>query len=44
MDYGRFDEHPDHLNTPDGVVDLRTGKRLPHSDKFRFTAISRASY
>lgn len=44
MDYGKFDQHPNHLNTPDGVIDLQTGEHLPHSDKFRFTAITRASY
>lgn len=42
--YGAWDNHPDHLNTPDGVVDLRTGKVEPHSDAYRFTAITRVSY
>lgn len=44
MDYAAFDQHPDHLNTPSGVVDLRTGMLLPHSDKFLFTAMTNADY
>lgn len=39
-----FDTALDHLNTPSGVVNLRTGKLLPHSDKFRFTKITGAAY
>lgn len=42
--YGSWDNHPHHLNTPDGVVDLRTGTVEPHSDAYRFTAITRVSY
>lgn len=42
--YGAWDNHPHHLNTPGGVVDLRTGTVEPHSDDYRFTAITRVSY
>lgn len=42
--YGAWDNHPNHLNTPNGVVDLRTGTIEPHSDAFRFTAITRVNY
>lgn len=42
--YGSWDNHPNHLNTPTGVVDLRTGIVEPHSDAYRFTAITRVSY
>ncbi len=31
-----FDTALDHLNTPSGIVNLRTGKLLPHSNEFRF--------
>lgn len=39
-----FDTALDHLNTPSGVVDLRTGELLPHSSEFRFTKITGAPY
>jgi len=42
--YGAWDNHPDHLNTPNGVVNLRTGLVEPHSDAFRFTAITKVDY
>lgn len=42
--YGEFDNHPNHLNTPNGVIDLRTGKVEPHSLDFKFTSITRVSY
>lgn len=42
--YGAWDNHPNHLNTPGGVVDLRTGTVEPHSDAYRFTMITRVSY
>lgn len=42
--YSAWDNHPNHLNTPNGVVDLRTGTIEPHSDAFRFTAITRVNY
>ncbi|MDL5351586.1 phage/plasmid primase, P4 family [Microbacterium sp. zg-YB36] len=42
--YGAWDNHPNHLNTPNGVVDLRTGIIEPHSDAYRFTAITRVNY
>lgn len=44
VSYSTFDNHPEHLNTPSGVVDLRTGRVVPHSDAFRFTKITRASF
>lgn len=34
-----FDQHPDHLNCDNGVIDLRTGELIPHKEAgdFRFT-------
>jgi P4 family phage/plasmid primase-like protien len=42
--YGEFDNHPNHLNTPDGVVDLRTGRVEPHSLAYKFTSVTQVSY
>ncbi len=42
--YSEFDNHPDHLNTPNGVVDLRSGSVQAHSLDFKFTSITRVSY
>ncbi|MEW2014309.1 MULTISPECIES: DNA primase family protein [Microbacterium] len=42
--YDLWDNHPYHLNTPNGVVDLRTGTVEAHSEAYRFTAITRVSY
>lgn len=44
VSYSEFDTHPDHLNTPGGIVNLRTGVLEPHSDAFKFTRITKASY
>jgi len=39
-----FDAHPDLLNTPSGVVDLRTGELGEHDPGLYFTRITRAPY
>lgn len=39
-----FTEDPDLLNTPEGVVDLTTGKLFPHDRELRLTKITRAHY
>jgi putative DNA primase/helicase len=39
-----FDAHPDLLNTPSGVVDLRTGAVCPHDPKLLLTKITRGAY
>lgn len=39
-----FDNHPDLLNTPSGVVDLRTGKLKKHRPDYFFTRITGAAY
>jgi putative DNA primase/helicase len=39
-----FDAHPDLLNTPTGVVDLRTGDLRPHDPLLYLTHITAASY
>lgn len=39
-----LDAHPDLLNTPTGVVDLKTGKLLPSSPSYFFTRVTAASY
>tara|TARA_B100000700_G_scaffold110520_1_gene124508 strand:+ start:2306 stop:4849 length:2544 start_codon:yes stop_codon:yes gene_type:complete len=39
-----FDAHPDLLNTPSGVVDLRTGSLLPHDPALYFTKMTDAPY
>jgi P4 family phage/plasmid primase-like protien len=39
-----FDAHPHLLNTPDGVVDLRTGATTPHDPDQRLTKITRGCY
>jgi P4 family phage/plasmid primase-like protien len=39
-----FDAHPDLLNTPSGVVDLRTGALGPHDPDLLLTKITRARY
>lgn len=38
------DAHPDLLNTPSGVVDLRTSELLPHDPALMFTKITAAPY
>jgi putative DNA primase/helicase len=39
-----FDAHPDLLNTPTGVVDLRTGELMPHDPELFFTKITGVGY
>jgi putative DNA primase/helicase len=39
-----FDAHPDLLNTPSGVVDLRTATVRPHDPKLLLTKITRGAY
>jgi hypothetical protein len=39
-----FDTHPDLLNCPNGIVDLRTGTLLDHSPALRFTQVTGADY
>lgn len=39
-----LDSHPDLLNTPEGVVDLRTGTVTPHNPKLLLTKVSKGSY
>ncbi|HEY1700794.1 MAG TPA: phage/plasmid primase, P4 family [Trebonia sp.] len=43
-DAGAFDAHPDLLNTPEGIVDLRNGTVLPHNPELLLTKITRGSY
>lgn len=39
-----FDKHPDHINTPKGILHLPTLETLPHDPKFYFTKITKGSY
>ncbi|HZN75692.1 MAG TPA: phage/plasmid primase, P4 family [Micromonosporaceae bacterium] len=39
-----FDAHPDLLNTPSGVVDMRTGDALSHSADLLLTKMTSGSY
>ncbi|MGA5220980.1 DNA primase family protein [Streptomyces cinereoruber] len=39
-----FDSHPDLLNTPSGVVDLKSGELRPHDPWLYLTHITAASY
>lgn len=39
-----FDTHHDLLNTPDGVLDLRTLETAPHDPSYRFTKITKVSF
>lgn len=39
-----FDSHPDLLNTPSGVVDLRTGQLGPHDPTLYLTKITAVGY
>ena len=39
-----FDAHPDLLNTPSGVVDLRTGELLEADPAYRFTKVTGVPY
>jgi putative DNA primase/helicase len=40
----RFDTHPDLLNTPSKVVDLRTGEPLEHDPALYFTQVAGVDY
>jgi putative DNA primase/helicase len=39
-----LDAHPDLLNTPEGVVNMRTGKLLPHDPDLKMTKMTRGNY
>lgn len=39
-----FDAHPDLLNTPGGVVDMKTGDVMPHSPDLLLTKMTSGSY
>jgi P4 family phage/plasmid primase-like protien len=41
---GRFDADPDLLNAANGVVDLRTGKLMPHDPEYRMTKLASVGY
>lgn len=44
VDAAAFDAQADMLNTPTGIVDLRTGELLPHDPLLRFTKITGVGY
>lgn len=44
VDYALLDADPDLLNTPAGVVDLRTGQVFRHDPKYLMTKLTRGSY
>lgn len=43
-DLTEFDAHPDLLNTPNGVVDLRTGELMEPDPDYRFTKVTGVPY
>ena len=43
-DPAEFDTHPDLLNAPNGVIDLRTGVLGEHNPALRFTQVAGAAY
>lgn len=43
-DAAEFDTHHDLLNTPGGVVDLRTGEVMPHDPNLLMTKVTKVSY
>ncbi|GAB3255789.1 phage/plasmid primase, P4 family [Arthrobacter pigmenti] len=43
-DAASFDSHPDLLNCNNGVVDLRTGKLLPHDPAYLMTKVTKVDY
>lgn len=43
-DAADFDQQPDLLNTPSGVVDLTTGTLLPHDPDYLLTKMTAAAY
>lgn len=40
----RVDAHPDYLNTPSGIVDLRTSELMPHDPAMMMTKMTAAPY
>jgi putative DNA primase/helicase len=44
VDAADFDRHPDLLNTPSGVVDLRTGQLQPHDPELLLTKMTGAEF
>jgi putative DNA primase/helicase len=44
VDPAAFDSHPDLLNTPSGIVDLRTGELGPHDPALRMTKLTAVAY
>lgn len=44
VDRDRLDRHPHLLNTPSGIVDLRTGDLLPHDPDLLMTKVTSARY
>lgn len=44
VDAAAFDSHADLLNTPSGIVDLRTGELGPHDPALRMTRITAVPY
>lgn len=44
VEAGQLDAHPDLLNTPSGVVDLRTGELRPHDPALLITKITSGAY
>lgn len=44
VDVSQLDSYPELLNTPEGIVNLRTGVVDPHDAKKYFTRITRGSY
>ncbi|GAX52841.1 DNA primase family protein [Streptomyces olivochromogenes] len=43
-DASDFDSHPDLLNTPSGVVELKTGDLLPYESCYKFTKMTGVAY
>jgi putative DNA primase/helicase len=43
-DASDFDADPDLLNTPSGIVNLRTGEQVEHDPKYLMTKITKGSY
>lgn len=44
IDADEFDKHKELLNTPSGVIDLRTGELMPHSPALMLTGITAEDY
>ena len=43
-DPAKLDSYPELLNTPDGILSLRTGEVRPHDPKYLLTKVTRGSY